>query len=986
MKKIFLLFGLVFVLVNLWGQTDKDTVSVATPSDLGFVPEITDNTLMFTIVGDTIFYKFLAGSLRDYITPKRLPENTPLDGQSFEYDAVGDSMKYAAKVDYQEFQDTAAAIRADITAGGADTLYFSISPGDGVALVNGDSIMILAAPGLDATRNGKRITVSPSFDEFAPYVGQIADSLRFVVYNNTTGEHRLINPVSIYNRILSYNLSEAYGLQIETPFSNGDDATYYLRFVSPLDSLLVYNFDGKNYMVSSSDLIIQAQNGAVTINGDSIFLSNIVTDNAITELYGPDPITGKLKKREISSFGGGGSSTFTSLSDTPSNYTGQAGKIAAVNSGETAIEFVEQTSVRSIIFSASSPSDTLAIWVDNSDTLMMTNEVYQYDFNEWKQTGYFDLLSKKSRPNLIVLSIDGQSNAGGLNQDTTGFYLTATPDSVVGAWNGSSWVIAQLNNAPFRTTGGSFPDNTNIGFLTGKRFARDSNAIVRLIVDFADGQSITAWTNSPQTHWNSFNNNCVNSGVDLIDYHIWWQGEADNDKDNQEYIDLFDSLYIGLLNAQPYFDTAHTKTVVCAVKRRGTNRMQFHANQWLGSGYYHRRVGFADSRGLEAPIADAHMTQSGYEEMASRAYVEFSKLPKLPFERDYFKNYVEYNFFTSPIGPDTVARPSVIGSTVGVAFTTDGRIISTPANGSYFFSTDILTGERDSIFFDLNPFFEYSGGCIAADGNFYAAPHYDTRMMKINVNAAGAYYFDHISTNGLISGTNLYNSIVPMPNGDLICLPDDNAVSILRYNVFSEVMDTIRLDVDFTNNVFWGGTLASNGKIYCAPSRTDVHDMMVIDSDQDTVYFVTLGTVSNNSAGYGSGSVAPDGRIYFPPESQNPFWGDRMLRVDPSDDSFSEIGIIALTEGNDSYKQSTLAPDGNIYCFPWKESQILKIDTQAGSASLVGPSLGSDGNIQTQLLTYDGTIWSLSGTAIRFVPPLGNINPENLVGPFINHN
>ena len=37
--------------------------------------------------------------------------------------------------------------------------------------------------------------------------------------------------------------------------------------------------------------------------------------------------------------GGSGSSTFLGLTDTPSAFTGQAGKVAAVNTGETALEF-----------------------------------------------------------------------------------------------------------------------------------------------------------------------------------------------------------------------------------------------------------------------------------------------------------------------------------------------------------------------------------------------------------------------------------------------------------------------------------------------------------------------------------------------------------------------------------------------------------------------------------------------------------------------
>lgn len=49
--------------------------------------------------------------------------------------------------------------------------------------------------------------------------------------------------------------------------------------------------------------------------------------------------------------GGTGSSTFLALTDTPAAYTGQAGKLAAVNTGETGIEFVEDNSlINAIIF------------------------------------------------------------------------------------------------------------------------------------------------------------------------------------------------------------------------------------------------------------------------------------------------------------------------------------------------------------------------------------------------------------------------------------------------------------------------------------------------------------------------------------------------------------------------------------------------------------------------------------------------------------
>lgn len=58
--------------------------------------------------------------------------------------------------------------------------------------------------------------------------------------------------------------------------------------------------------------------------------------------------TNAKKKVQIGDLpgGGGGSSTFTGLTDTPASYSGMAGRVAVVNSGETALEFVDTTTVR----------------------------------------------------------------------------------------------------------------------------------------------------------------------------------------------------------------------------------------------------------------------------------------------------------------------------------------------------------------------------------------------------------------------------------------------------------------------------------------------------------------------------------------------------------------------------------------------------------------------------------------------------------------
>jgi hypothetical protein len=54
-----------------------------------------------------------------------------------------------------------------------------------------------------------------------------------------------------------------------------------------------------------------------------------------------DSAAGFAKKKATITSLPSGSSTFTALTDTPSNYTGSAGKYSKVNSGETALEFVD---------------------------------------------------------------------------------------------------------------------------------------------------------------------------------------------------------------------------------------------------------------------------------------------------------------------------------------------------------------------------------------------------------------------------------------------------------------------------------------------------------------------------------------------------------------------------------------------------------------------------------------------------------------------
>ena len=64
---------------------------------------------------------------------------------------------------------------------------------------------------------------------------------------------------------------------------------------------------------------------------------NFVTDTEKTNLT---ELTDGSETTLHSHAGGGGATVFTDLTDTPAAYTGKAGYMPVVNSGETALEFV----------------------------------------------------------------------------------------------------------------------------------------------------------------------------------------------------------------------------------------------------------------------------------------------------------------------------------------------------------------------------------------------------------------------------------------------------------------------------------------------------------------------------------------------------------------------------------------------------------------------------------------------------------------------
>lgn len=126
------------------------------------------------------------------------------------------------------------------------------------------------------------------------------------------------------------------------------------------DLHLGYNRSGTSRSIiatgseSDVDLLIRAKgDGNMTLQGGetSFYLRNggiaisslPAHNNSLPYVLGWDNVTKDVIPIERSSLGGGGggATTFTGLTDAPSSYSGQAGKLLAVNAGATGLEFID---------------------------------------------------------------------------------------------------------------------------------------------------------------------------------------------------------------------------------------------------------------------------------------------------------------------------------------------------------------------------------------------------------------------------------------------------------------------------------------------------------------------------------------------------------------------------------------------------------------------------------------------------------------------
>jgi hypothetical protein len=203
------------------------------------------------------------------------------------------------------------------------------------------------------------------------------------------------------------------------------DALNYADYTIPSE------FKGSGFLVGA--FVIRISGGTVTYNGGTAY----------------QDLRGTVPNNIAGGGGGSGVTTYLGLTDTPISYTGQGGKLAAVNSGETAQEFIEHyeviqlacsdedtaltagtakitfrmpyamtlTDVRASLTGAGSTSGTTTVDINEAGTTILSTKL-TIDFGEKTSTTAATppVISDASLADDAEITIDIDAVTGGANE------------------------------------------------------------------------------------------------------------------------------------------------------------------------------------------------------------------------------------------------------------------------------------------------------------------------------------------------------------------------------------------------------------------------------------------------------------------------------------------------------------------------------------------------------------------------------------------
>jgi len=308
------------------------------------------------------------------------------------------------------------------------------------------------------------------------------------------------------------------------------------------------------------------------------------------------------------------------------------------------------------------------------------------------------------------------------------------------------------------------------------------------------------------------------------------------------------------------------------------------------------------------------------------------------------------------MSPDgRIFGPPWHGTTQVVVWDTAAQTISSETYGLDFLESGAFAGMQGG---------QYGAGVFASDGKIYFAPWGEDRFLVIDPSTDTALKtdfgtpigdYDPVSNTGLNAHS---YGLVEGPNQKLYSIPYglNRPPVIIDLNSQSAIIAPyadIKTGGAFQKFELWnGGALAPNGKIYCSPYNRAA-EVLVIDTADDSATLQTFGLNLSGTYRFGRPCLGPDGKIYCPPYSQT-----ACLVIDPTTETavLEDFGLDL--SGGFKYYSAGVGPDGKIYCPPsFASTGWLVIDPIAWTAFFQDLSNGKKG--QTAVMDGAGRLYHI---------------------------
>jgi hypothetical protein len=181
---------------------------------------------------------------------------------------------------------------------------------------------------------------------------------------------------------------------------------------------------------------------AIHVNVDSEILG--IPDKPVPSTYDivviEDSEDGWEKKQvAIGNLPGGGASTFLDLTDTPADYTDDAGKVVAVNAGETALEFISRP-----VFQA--------LWYFQDDLTVVASPLRIYNASGVNRTISKVFIAVNTAPTGAAIIVDVHKNGvtiftvqGNRPQIAATEFTGQSTDIDVSAWDAGQYLTAEID-------------------------------------------------------------------------------------------------------------------------------------------------------------------------------------------------------------------------------------------------------------------------------------------------------------------------------------------------------------------------------------------------------------------------------------------------------------------------------------------------------------------------------------------------------------